>query len=106
MNTGIKIIVCAATAAIAMTMAVFTLAGFSQPKSERRIESTQLGEMSYVLGESDGSIAVFAAGEKTPLLITNIRIDQLRQADRDMIRAGLPASSEEELVRLLEDLGS
>ena len=106
MKNGIKIILCAALCAVALTMAVFTLAGFS-PNGPSRARLPQVSEGSFVLGELDGNIAVFAGGNmQTPITVTNIELDQLREADRSLISAGLVAGSESELLQLLEDLGS
>jgi hypothetical protein len=107
MKTGIKLTVCAAAAAIALTMAVFTLAGFSPSCSPpAQMQQAAVKDAGFVLGEKDGSIAVYPAGGGEPLVITNISLDRLRESDRELIRAGLPAASEDELLRLLEDFGS
>ncbi len=103
MKTGIKITLCTAMAAIALTMAVFTLAGFSSGRGGKLPPQ----EAYYVLGESGGNIAVFRSNDmNSPITITNIELAQLREADRSMISAGLIAGSESELLMLLEDLGS
>lgn len=103
MKTGIRIVLCGALAAIALTMAVFTLAGFS---TSRRTAS-QPSEMYYVLGERDGNVAVYSSGNlDQPVTVTNIELSQLREADRSMISARLIAGSETQLLQLLEDLGS
>lgn len=105
MKLGIRIILCAVLCALALTMAVFTLAGFSSART--RTSPPVVSEGSFVLGEVDGNIAVFANGDmRNPLTVTNIELDQLREADRSMISAGLVAGSESELMQLLEDLGS
>ena len=108
MKTGIKMIVCAGTAAIALTMAVFTLAGFSPSSAPpAQLQQAAVSSAGFILGEKDGSIAVYpAGGGSEPLVITNISLDRLRESDRELIRAGLPAASEDELLRLLEDFGS
>lgn len=106
MKYGIRIILCAALCAAALTMAVFTLAGFS-PSRPARAVLPEVSEGSFVLGELDGNIAVFASGNMDePITVTNIELKQLREADRSMISAGLVAGSESELMQLLEDLGS
>jgi len=105
MKYGIRIILCVALCALALTMAVFTLSGFSPSRPSHKLP--ELSEGSFVLGESDGNIAVFANGNmESPITVTNIELDQLREADRSMISAGLVAGSESELMQLLEDLGS
>lgn len=103
MKTGIKITLCTALAAAALTMAVFTLAGFTPAKHTKMPPR----EAYYVLGESNGNIAVYRSGDmSSPVTVTNIELSQLREADRSMISAGLIAGSESELLMLLEDLGS
>lgn len=105
MKLGIRIILCAALCALALTMAVFTLSGFSHPRTHTG--APVVSEGSFVLGEVGGNIAVFANGDmENPLTVTNIELDQLREADRTMISDGLVAGSESELMQLLEDLGS
>lgn len=103
MKIGIRMILCTILAAVALTMAVFTLAGFT----DRDGHPQALSESRYVLGEREGSIAVFRSDDpNTPVTITNIELATLREADRQLISAGLVAGSEDELLMLLEDLGS
>ena len=105
MKYGIRIILCAVLCAVALTLAVFTLSGFSPSRARTKLPAVSEG--SYVLGELDGNIAVFAGGDmETPISVTNIELAQLREADRELISAGLVAGSESELMQLLEDLGS
>lgn len=105
MKYGIRIILCAALCAVALTLAVFTLSGFSPSRTRTKLPNVSEG--SYVLGEVDGNVAVFTGGDmENPVSVTNIELGQLREADRDMISAGLVAGSESELMQLLEDLGS
>lgn len=105
MKYGIRIILCAALCAIALTLAVFTLSGFSEGRARAKLPD--VGEGSFVLGEVDGNVAIFAGGDMdAPVSVTNIELDQLREADREMINSGLVAGSESELMQLLEDLGS
>ena len=96
MKLGIRITVCVMMMAIALTMAVFTLADFRGGDSG-----------GYILGEVDGNIAVFRSGsEREPVAITDIELGSLRASDREKILAGLPAAGDKELQELLEDLGS
>ena len=43
---------------------------------------------------------------KNPLMVTGIELSCLRDADKAMVEAGLPARDRRELLMLLEDLGS
>ena len=61
----------------------------------------------YYLRDSGGHVAVFSSRrDKTPLTVTPIETACLRTADRAMLRGGIPVESEDELLKLLEDLGS
>lgn len=96
----VRMILCAALAALALTLAVFTLAGFARDRS------APPGSL-YVLREAEGNVAVYGAGDPTrPLAITEIELKSLREGDRALIAGGLPVYSREELAQLLEDLGS
>ena len=59
------------------------------------------------LRESGGYVAVFETGRsREPLRVTRIELKCLRAADRAMVEAGIPVLSRQELLQLLEDLGS
>ena len=59
------------------------------------------------LRESGGYVAVFErARGREPIRVTNIELRCLRRADRAMVEAGIPVLSRQELLLLLEDLGS
>ena len=93
MKIGIRIISCIMLSAVALTMAVFTLADFSP-------------EEGYTIGEHKGLVAIYAVGDPEPITVTDIELASLRQTDREMIARGLQAESREELLALLEDIGS
>lgn len=96
MKLGIRITVCIMMLAIALTMAVFTLADFSGG-----------GKEGYVLGSADGLLAVYRAGRlREPIAVTDIELDSLREADRERILEGLQVPDEGKVQELLEDLGS
>lgn len=97
MKPETKVVVLTCLMAVALTMAVFTAAGF------RRTEA----DGSLVLAEYRGSVAVFdSADRETPLQVTDIGMDGLRAADRKLMEVGVTVRTREELVALLEDLGS
>lgn len=61
----------------------------------------------YILRDYAGYVGVFKAnGGKNPLTVTNIETKTLREADRDMLGAGIAVADRDELLTLLEDLGS
>lgn len=61
----------------------------------------------YYLRESGGRVAVFESKRgREPLRVTGIELKCLRAADQAMVEAGIPVLSQQELLSLLEDLGS
>lgn len=61
----------------------------------------------YFLKDCDGFVAVYeAAKSRAPETVTAIETASLRGADRAMIEKGIPVSDRQELLELLEDLGS
>ena len=61
----------------------------------------------YFLRSNEGFVGVFSsAAGREPLRVTAIELRSLRRVDRAMIEAGLPVRSRQELLQLLEDLGS
>ena len=61
----------------------------------------------YILRDFEGRIGIFAPGSmKKPRDLTEIETKQLRESDRKMLQQGIPVSSRDELLGLLEDLGS
>lgn len=98
MKTSIKMILCLCLMVIAVTMAAMTLADLSPADTPR-------AEQGFVLGEYEGRLAIFGQS-KEPISVTEIELDGLRAADREMVRKGIPVTTREELVSLLEDLGS
>lgn len=77
----------------------------SPVKKECKLETKET-KQNYKLKEYEGNIAVFKEGSNFPIKTTSISVKELPQADRDMLKEGINASSEEELSALLEDYGS
>lgn len=71
------------------------------------VPSCSLAEAEYVLREYDGCVAVFASvGDTSPITLTDIEVGTLRDADRQILSTGLAVADREELLTLLEDLGT
>ena len=99
MKTGIRIMICAILAAVAVIMAGYTIADFG--------DKPPVQDSLYMLRESGGNVAIYGREDPAnPITVTDIELSSLRARDRELIEAGLPARSREELARLLEDLGS
>ena len=100
-RTLVRMILCVALAALALTLAIFTLAGFARDRKAPPADSL------YVLGMAEGNVAIFGRNDlKRPLAVTEIELENLRERDRTLLAEGLPVYSREELAQLLEDLGS
>lgn len=64
-------------------------------------------EDGFVLRELDGYIAIYSSAfDKRPTTVTNIEVANLRKVDRELLAQGIVANTQEELMLLLEDLGS
>ena len=69
--------------------------------------SCGIEDAEYILRANDGYICVFAAGEaQAPITITDIELRSLREVDRAVIEQGMAVADRDELMSLLEDLGS
>ena len=69
--------------------------------------AAQADAAEFFLRESGDYVAVFSGQrDRNPITVTGIELACLRNVDRAMIEAGLPAMNRHELLLLLEDLGS
>ena len=60
----------------------------------------------YVLKESHGYISIYYKGAGFPTFITDIPLATLATRDLEDIRAGIVVDTRQELMQLIEDLGS
>ena len=60
----------------------------------------------YIVGEWEGRLAVFAEGRQTPDQVYDVYISTLPEEEQKRLEAGIPASDEKELASLLEDYTS
>ena len=102
----------AGTAAVCAWAAVGGIAEQARPRESEQAEfsyvpSCSLAEAEYVLREYEGCVAVFSSvGDTSPMTLTDIEVGTLREADRQILKTGLAVADREELLTLLEDLGS
>lgn len=69
--------------------------------------SRRADDAAYFLRREGNYVAIYEGKRaRTPARVTEIELKNLRRADRAMIEAGLPVGSRQELLQLLEDLGS
>ena len=68
---------------------------------------SEVGEQAqYRLKACEGFVAVYSGKSDTKPVMTDIELSALRGADRAMIERGIPINDRQELLALLEDLGS
>lgn len=95
-NTAFKMAVCGCLAAFALVSA-----------ASAAFLSRAPAESGFVLREHEGYIAVYSAAKKREMLtLTDIKVDSLPTADRLELESGIFAGDNEQLLLLLEDLGS
>ncbi len=79
----------------------------SEPQAEIRELSEQEQPSSsakhYYLAEYDKKIAAFEQGQEKPIYISDVYVSTLPKADIALMKKGIPADSEKELKRLIED---
>ena len=78
----------------------------AEPEAGTIVWPGSVDDAEFILREYDGCVAVFAAGESSPMTMTDIQVKSLREADRALRNAGLPCETRDEVLTLLEDLGS
>lgn len=57
----------------------------------------------YIVKDYGGNIAVFEEGKDKPFRITDVPVDELPDADKELLEKGLTANNQEELNLILED---
>lgn len=62
-------------------------------------------EVMFTLKEEDEKVVIYSSGEKMPW-DTDIRVNDLRKADRAKLSCGIEAETRAELIKLIEDLNS
>lgn len=101
MKQALKIMLCVILAASALLCLLGTLAELGALDARAEAESA------YLLRAEDGLVAVFGgSGQGEALTVTDIRVDTLPLRDRQALQSGIPAKDRQELLSLLEDLGS
>ncbi len=97
-------------AALALCGAYRSLRPFGAPTLPEEVTARFVGrdeDAAFFLREEDGYVAVFSdRRERESLRRTEIEAAGLRAADRLLLQKGIPAGDSQELLSLLEDLGS
>jgi hypothetical protein len=99
---------CGVLAALAVVMSASALSEI-QPKSQSPSDSVQsvADSETYVLKEYEGYVGIYIKGEtRLPITVTDIEVRTLPEADQNAIMDGLDVEGKENLMMILEDLGS
>ncbi len=104
MKSRVKVYICSALAVLALVSAATAGATARGVGQSAGFDGNGSG---YMLRELNGYVAVYFEGfDKAPAAVTDIELQQLPEADREALADGLHVNSREELLMLLEDLGS
>lgn len=112
MSIKYRICACALLALTAVLCASFTIADLRDTEPAASQTPTAVPSRSaesttdYILLARDGCVAVIDPEVGESAVVTDIELSTLREKDRQMIEAGLKVSTRDELLLLLEDLGS
>lgn len=105
MSNKIKgvILALALTAAVSGPAAAFAFGGGEDDVPVQAEET----ENCFILKDHGGYVAIFVEnGPELPVTVTDIQVSTLRELDRELLAAGMKVQGQEELVMLLEDIGS
>ncbi len=109
MKLRYRITLCALLLLTAALCASYTVQGLRDAPAARAAASTPAAVSarpdSFTLCAKNGCVAVLDP-DCGAAVVTDIELDTLRESDRLLIEDGLTVSSREELLALLEDLGS
>lgn len=97
-----------ALACVAVSGTVFALTRTPRTPPAAHAESSAAAApaVGYVVGQWEGLLAVYAAGEQQPITVYDIYIGTFPQEEQVRLTAGIPAADEVTLARLLEDYTS
>ena len=98
LSLSILLLFAASFAAWALSGSAASTAG-GKPAGEQPSSAHPL----YMVREHEGKVAVFPFGETLPCEVTDIRVDSLTPYDQENMKSGIPAYSEEQCQRILED---
>ncbi len=97
----------ATLAVLAVLSAAVCAAALRTPKAETPPPTDKVSEAAeYYLRDCGGFIAVYRGASSTPIDVTDIETATLNDTDAELIHSGIPVQSRNELLLLLEDLGS
>ncbi len=87
---------------VAISSLVFTVRANTKPEKTDKSEKQSSNE-AYILTEYNDKIAIFERNGTGPIMVFDVSVSSLPQRDITRIKKGVPTSSLEEAVRLIED---
>ena len=76
----------------------------NSPKNNATSPDLELkSNLTYVVKEYNGNVAVFVSGKDLPFRITDVSLDELPSGDQKLLKTGIIVSTQEELNSILED---
>ena len=84
---------------IALALSLFVLTG-APAETQPAIAGTAPSYYAALVGQH---VAIYLTGRAEPVLITEIDVRTLPDADREMLEKGLPLATADDVSRLLED---
>ena len=92
-------------ASLLLAAGLCTASAIEEHGRQSAVEAVSAAD-SYILRSSEGCVAVFSAADGEAVCATGIEVALLPGADRAGLETGIPAESWEDVLLLLEDLGS
>lgn len=107
MKRTLALTVVTALCAVSPFVAGAAFSSLQQPGADAPATSYDGAQAEYILRDYEGYVSVFASdADRKPLQVTDIEVAGLRRADQELLRGGITVGSQEQLLLLLEDLGS
>lgn len=108
MSRGFKHIILGIIVAISIFTSLFSAVQYVSASKEpsNNLSSIEDGSEGYLVKARDGFVCVYYSGEDYPAVITEIPLENLREYDRELVISGFEVGSRDQLMLLLEDLGS
>lgn len=98
---SIIIVLSLATASTAIVQIVA-----AEIRSASSLSEIELETEGYIIKACEGYVGVYYGNEEYPAIITEISLDNLREHDRQLVEKGIEVSNRDDLMQVLEDLGS
>jgi len=99
MKNRLRMYICMGAMVIALVMSLLAVSSVGTQAQEENLEG-------YMLKSWCGKVAVYMPNGTEPVETTGIELKNLPSADQNDLEKGIYISNDEELARILEDLGS